>query len=124
MPLHCAEEVCNSDNALFNRLGRLRAAVRRAKGLPLLFVCSVRSDIFTPGVLVQRRRDIGDSVDVSFALTLRANLPSLRDYLTAANTSVCIRHYLQPHFQAKLEYILCLSKYKVWYSHTKFGYVS
>lgn len=124
MPLPCAEEVCNSDNTLFYRLGRLRSAVHRAKGLPLLFVRSISPYILAPGELVKRRRDIGDSVDVSFAFALRAYLSPLRDYLSATNTSVCIRHYLQPHFRTKLEYILCLSKYKVWYSHAKFGYVS
>ena len=98
MPLPCAEKVCNSDNALFYRLGRLRSAVRRTKSLPLLFFRSISPDILTPRELVKRRRDIGDSVDVSFAFALRAYLPSFWDYISATNTSVCIRHCFHTPF--------------------------
>ena len=68
MSLPCPEKVCNSDNALFNWGFGLRSAVRRAQSFPLLFVRSVSPYILTPRELVERRRDIGDGVDVSFVL--------------------------------------------------------
>ena len=92
MPLLCAKEVCNSDNTLFYRLGRLRSAVHRTKSLPLFLVRSVSPYILAPGELVERRRNIGNSVNVSLALTLRAYLSPFGEYFSATNTSVCIRH--------------------------------